>query len=251
MKSHNNISEKLHNDLQHLEMGISLLREELNKQAKDDPSKISNKTKEFISLVNTSMEYIAKDFIPEQVKHDEDKSSNNIRIANDKIRELELKLGEQVSMHDVCYFIKAIEEQIREALNSISVYAAIDVTISEYSITAKLRFLRNQKRDTYYARNQEEIEVIKEENEKHRENFLNTFEYVDDKNSNELKIIITDKNINTIKDALSNHNINMNIQTMDTDRFVDEFGAIDSITLTENVSNFNLSFERSVYNKEL
>lgn len=246
----NNITEKLQNDLKTLELGILLLKKELADQAILDETIISNKAKEYLSLVHGNFEHIARDIIPEQLDYAVKEKKSKLRIANDKIRSLELKLGEKVTPDDVCHYIKRIEEQIVDAFKSCGVSIGADISFGEYSINVTIKYIDLKIETTDYVKSQEEIEEIKLKNTKYKDKFDEKFDACCEKNEKS-KLLLTERNILAIKEIFNSTGLNLQIDSMETDPYNKNFAVINKISASQSVQNISFNFTRSVYSDEV
>lgn len=244
MKNNNNILEKLNNDLSTIILGIQLLKNEMQEQS-ETPTKISPKSKEFISMIHSSVDLLARDFIPEQLQHDSEENTKKIRKANYKIRELELELGEKVSPNDISHFAKKIEKNISNAFESIGLYTAPTVSFGSYGLEVECKFIKQQIHQSYYARNQEEIEELDAKNSELKKLFYKNFDVADPQKT-EAAIQVTDKNIALIEDAIYKSGTDLDIKTIETDPHNKKM-AIDRIVFSKNIDNFSLSMPKSIY----
>lgn len=245
----NNINEKLKNDLKTLELGLMLLRKELNDQLIIDDTIISNKTKEYLGLVASNFEQITRDIIPEQLDYNLIEKRSALRIANDKIRSLELVLGDKVTSDDVCYYIKKIKEQIVNSFKFYGVSINADVSFGEYSIDVKIKHIALKNESTDYVSSQKEIEEIKLKNVKHKENFNTNFDVCSEKNERET-LLLTEKNIKKIKEIFSSIGMYLNIDSMETDPYNKSFLVISKISAKKSIQNISFNINRSVYGDE-
>lgn len=243
---HNNITEKLTDELKTLSLGVSLLREELKSQSRIDATIISNKSKEFLNMIHSNVGHIARDFIPEQIDHNKEESVAKIRNANQKIRELELQLGTKVAPSDICHCIKGFEQQIKTAFEKHAVYTGVSVSFNEYSIIAELKYIKQNKKDSSYARSQEEIDENKKYNDSSSEIFLSHFD-VADSNVNEMSMILTERNIDMLKQILKDSGLNFTITNLETDEFEKDFSIINKMVITQDIQNISLQFPTSIY----
>lgn len=246
----NNITEKLQNDLKTLELGILLLKKELSDQTIIDETIISNKAKEYLSLVHCNFDHIARDIIPEQLDHALNEKESAIRIANDKIRSLELRLGEKVTPDDVCHYIKRIEDQIVDAFKSSGVSIGADISFGEYSINVTIKYIALKIETTDYVKSQEEIEEIQLKNIKYKEKFDEEFDACCEKNEKPT-LLLTERNISAIKEIFNSTGMNLQIDSMETDPYNKNFAVIRKFSASQSVQNISFNFTRSVYSDEV
>lgn len=248
MRDYENISEKLKNDIQNLNLGISLVRSSIKEQDEIDSTKISNKTKELLSMVYTSFQYLGQEYIPEQLDQEMLDCKASLRKASEKISDLELELGKKVSPADISHMSKLFEQSFKSALKSFGLYGACDVTFTSHSVNVKIKFIKSLYEKSYFADTQDEIEELKEKNKQHLETFMNNFDYRETKdNEKELPVLISERSIKSINRMLSENDLFFNILSIDTDQFGKHYDEITTIEFRQDLMNIYLMWDRSVY----
>lgn len=238
----NNVTDKIVNDLKTVSIGLSLLKSELQEQSQIDETIVSDKSKHYIYLLHQSINYLANDIIPDKLSFEEGKRENKVRNANDKIREMELKLGEKVSPSDICYNAKIIKKKTLTILSNFGVYSAVNVSFNEHSINLKFEFIKQKTDDGYNVSTQDEIDQIKLINKNHRNMFKDHFDVYEETPDQPLSMLLTDRNINKMKEILKEIDINFEINSLETDRFTKNALIIDSISVKKNIDNIHLDF---------
>lgn len=252
MSTEKTFKELLKEDANHAAMGVSLLRQKIEKDMQNDIDNdieiedqvISSDVKQSIALLHTTTDLMAKRFAPEHMQGKENAKKSDLYIANEKIRELQNQIGKESSLETIPHIAKSLAEEIRTKMENIGLWVSPDVSITEYSVLVELKHIGKASHDTRYARDEEDLLETKEQNKELDAAFNSNFDIVDeDVNSFREKIKITSRNINKIKDVMFDiNNLSFSLDSLSNGRFNDTFDAIDSMS-------FNLSLDHIVFPK--
>ncbi len=225
-------------DINHINLGIHLLNEQLKKEMNEN--EVSDSLKKKLALLNSSIELMSKKHIPEHLEGKKAAEKSQIRIANDKIRELENKLGKSISLSDIPKLLSALKTEITEKTEQLGLYCSPEVNFHEYGIDVKLKYIRLKQNDLKYAKNEKEIEELKLKNTKLKESFYENFDVSPTEKNEDIKIKMTVKNIEIIQNVLSNiHSHTFELKSVSNGRFNEGFDLIDDMKFYLSTSNFN------------
>ena len=99
-------------DINHINLGVHLLNDQLKKEMNEN--EVSDSLKKKLALLNSSIELMSKKHIPEHLEGKKAAEKSQIRIANDKIRELENKVGKSISLSDIPKLLGSLKTEITE-----------------------------------------------------------------------------------------------------------------------------------------
>ena len=239
-----NINEKIKNDLNNIGYALQLINSEVNSQIKSEV--VSNKTRSGISMLNDAVGFLAQDHIKEQLEQNDLNKKNNLRIANDKIRELEDKIASKFDNKDISYAVKKLSAEIKEALEQAGLYASVSLSFTEYSINLKLEYLCIKKSDTNYSRTQDEINEVISENEKNKKNALSNFDTCLNK-KNDLNILLSERNIKNIKNCVNKDGLYFEVKKVSTNPFENNNMVISNMDFIFPTHNFNFNRPKTIY----
>ena len=151
-------------EIQMLSMSVSLIINEYKKLQENGETEISSDLKEKIVLTYRNMNDLAKSQAASHFDNKDKNKTNIIREKNEKIEELKNQLGEKVKENDITYYLSKIQRAIIDKGRETGLYLYGNVSASEYGIEIVFDFLSGKKEETRYAKNEEEVEQIKNEN---------------------------------------------------------------------------------------
>lgn len=238
------IKDLLIEDVQHINLGFSLLNQQLKKEINE--KEISTDLKKKIALLNNSINLISKKYIPEHIEGKEANNKSQIRIANDKIRELENRLGKNTSISDIPKLLGYLKNKISEKLKNLGLYCSPEVTFNEYGINIKLKYIKLNQDDIRYSQNEEDLKNIQLENIKYKESFFKTFDVSPTEKNKDIKIKMTIKNIEIIQKVLSDINgYTFELESVSNGKFNEDFDLIDNMKFYLSTNSF--SFPKMYY----
>lgn len=216
-------------------MGVSLLNDQVKK---NDTNEISIEMKKNLSSIQFSCDYLSKTYDKSNSDNKEKAKKSDLYMANQKIRELESKLGEKVSIADITYAIDNIKKSIEKSFREVGVYLSADISISSVNLNIKLKYISKNKRKTEYATSEEEIKEINQLNIEEDKKFKDVFEFNDiDINKKEL-ILFTEHNIRTIIELVNKNGLNAEIKNISSADFSHDLSFLGDIELYQSFHNF-------------
>lgn len=231
-------------DINHINLGVHLLNEQLKKEMNEN--ELSDSLKKKLALLNSSIELMSKKHIPEHLEGKQAAEKSQIRIANEKIRELENKLGKSMDLSDIPKLLGSLKEEIREKTELLGLYCNPEIKFNEYGIDVKLKYIKLKQSDLKYAKNEKELNSLKLKNVKLKESFYENFDVSPIKKNTDIKIKMTLKNIEVIQKVLSDINsYNFELKSVSNGRFNEDFDLIDDMKFYLSTSNF--SFPKMYY----
>lgn len=240
----NKIKDLLIEDIKNINLGVYLLNEQVKKEVNEN--EISIELKKKLALLNNSMELVSKKYILSHLEGRKENKKSEIRVANDKIRELENKLGKNTSISDIPKLLNYLKSEINEKLENLGLYCSPKIIFNEYGINIKLKYIKLKQDDIRYSQNEDDLENIKLKNIRYKESFYKNFDVSDTEKNKEIKIKMTIKNIEVIQKILSNINgYSFELESISNDKFNCDFDLIDNMKFYLSINNF--SFPKMYY----
>ena len=190
-------------EIQMLSMSVSLIINEYKKLQENGETEISSDLKEKIVLTYRNMNDLAKSHAASHFDNKDKNKSNIIREKNEKIEELKNQLGEKVKENDITYYLSKIQRAIIDKGRETGLFLYGNVSASEYGIEIVFDFLSGKKEETRYAKNEEEVEQIKNENLRKEKALKDNFDLSEKKEMGDTLIRMTQRNIDSILDIVN------------------------------------------------
>jgi len=190
-------------EIQMLSMSVSLIINEYKKLQENGETEISSDLKEKIVLTYRNMNDLAKSHAASHFDNKDKNKTNIIREKNEKIEELKNQLGEKVKENDITYYLSKIQRAIIDKGRETGLFLYGNVSASEYGIEIVFDFLSGKKEETRYAKNEEEVEQIKNENLRKEKALKDNFDLSEKKEMGDTLIRMTQRNIDSILDIVN------------------------------------------------
>lgn len=202
--SKENIFHNVGEDIKLANMGLSLLFSKYNKELKEAKEEkrepvVNKEIKEGLIMLHQIIDRTTKQNSDQHFEREKEEKENTLRSKNLKIQEMEKRLGEKVRTEDLSHFIKKLTSDIRDEADKYGLSTHPKIEINEHHISLELEYISHKKNDTKYARTQEEINEIVENNERREKAFFENFDGVESDDFIGDIVRMTNKNIKLLE----------------------------------------------------
>ena len=237
------VFDNLGREIRMLSMGVSLVIEEYKKLQENGEIELSTDLKEKIILTHSTMDNLAKSYAASHFDNKDKNKTNVIREKNEKIEELKNQLGEKVKENDITYYLNKIQCAISKKGSETGLFLYGDVSANQYGIEIVFNFISGKKEETQYAKDEEEVEQIKNENLRKEKALKDNFDLSEKKEGRDTLIRMTQRNIDSILSIVNDASgLNFEINSFSNGRFSPSHDILREMKLFYNTSE-PLSFQ--------
>jgi aminopeptidase N len=224
-------------EIQMLSMGVSLIIDEYKKIQESGETEISSDLKEKIVLTHNTMNDLAKSYAASHFDNKDKNKTNVIREKNEKIEELKNQLGEKVKENDITYYLSKIQRAISEKGSETGLFLYGNVSANEYGIEIVFDFLSGKEEETRYAKDEDEVERIKNDNFIKEKALRENFDISEKKEGRDTLIRMTQRNIDSILDIVNEASgLDFEVHSFSNGRFSPSHDILRELKLFYNTS---------------